>query len=595
MRKTIIIFVLVAIIFVTNYCTSPKVTGIAQVKQVYTNYVDSFYIASQQFKTIVQNDAVDSNLIRSHFKKFRIAYKKIELFVDYYYPSTAKAINGPALFEVEAENPAKPNPPSGFQVIEEKLFPFFDTNATSLIQEQAALMESLAMRLKASSTSLTFTDQHVFDIFKTSIVRMETMGITGFDVPILQSSMTELIGSLEAMNDFIIAYENRVASKQPQLRISFATAYIRSNQSFDQFDRAFFITEFLHPLSNDLASFQQKMGIDNFNESRPLKASAVTIFDQNAWNPWFYSPTQKDESNKEMIALGEKLFYDNRLSFNQTRNCGSCHQANKAFTDGKVKSNSFDGKKPILRNTPTILYAGLQSVQFADSRLVYLEDQAKQVIENPNELHGNLKNAAGILQKDKMIQNQFLQSFKDSSINPSNIQTAIAAFIRSKSTFNSPFDQYMRGNKNSISNEAVKGFNLFMGKAKCGTCHFMPLFNGLVPPHFNNSESEVLGVPASKRPPYKIDLDSGKYSMYQSSIHLYAFKTPTIRNAAKTAPYMHNGVYTDLESVMDFYNKGGGKGLGIELDNQTLPSTPLNLTTTEMKAIIRFIESLTDQ
>lgn len=587
--------VLVFIICITNYCTSTKSAKVDQVKQVYTNYVDSFYIASLQFKSIVQNNITDSNSIKSQFKKYRIAYKKIELFVDYYYPSTAKAINGPALFEVEAENPAKPNPPSGFQVIEEKIFPFFDGNAITLIQEQAALMESLALRLKTSSSSLAFTDQHVFDILKISIIRMETMGITGFDSPILQFSINELVTSLASLSVYITAYDKGNTSKQLIKHIASTLDYVKSNQSFDQFDRAFLITEFLNPLSNDLDHFQQKMGVPYFKESRPLKASALTIFNRKVWNPWFYSPTQKDESNKEMIALGEKLFYDNRLSFNQTRNCGSCHQANKVFTDGKIKSNSFDGKKPILRNTPTILYAGLQSAQFADSRLVYLEDQAKQVIENPNELHGNLKNAAAILQKDKMIQNQFLVSFKDSSINPSNIQTAIAAFIRSKSTFNSPFDQYMRGDKSAMSVEAVNGFNLFMGKAKCGTCHFMPLFNGLVPPHFNTTESEVLGVPSSNRPPYKIDLDSGKYSMYQSLLHLYAFKIPTIRNAAKTAPYMHNGVYEDLASVMDFYNKGGGKGLGIQIDNQTLPSTPLNLNSTEIKAIIRFMESLTDQ
>jgi cytochrome c peroxidase len=595
MRKTILIIGLVAIIFLANYCTSPKSAGVDQVKMVYTNYVDSFYIASQQFKAIVQNTITDSNSIKSQFKEFRIAYKKIELFVDYYYPSTAKAINGPALFEVEAENPAKPNPPSGFQVIEENLFPFFDSNSITLIQEQAALMESLALRLKTSSTSFSFTDQHVFDIFKISIVRMETLGISGYDSPILQASFKEIVGSLKALDTYIRAYDKGDASTKTLLRLDSTLDYVLSNQSFDQFDRAFFITEFLNPLSNDFASFQQKMGVPNFNESRALSASAKTIFDRNAWNPWFYSPTQKDESNKEMIALGEKLFYDNRLSFNQTRNCGSCHQANKAFTDGKIKSNSFDGKKLISRNTPTILYAGLQPVQFADSRLIYLEDQAKQVVENPIELHGNLKNASAVLQKDKMIQNQFLQSFKDSSINPSNIQTAIAAFIRSKSTFNSPFDLYMRGDKTAISDEAIKGFNLFMGKAKCGTCHFMPLFNGVVPPNFSTMESEVIGVPSTNLPPYKIDMDSGKYSMYQSLLHLYAFKTPTIRNAAKTARYMHNGVYPDLQSVMDFYNKGGGKGLGIEIDNQTLPSTPLNLSATEIKAIIRFIESLTDQ
>jgi cytochrome c peroxidase len=134
-----------------------------------------------------------------------------------------------------------------------------------------------------------------------------------------------------------------------------------------------------------------------------------------------------------------------------------------------------------------------------------------------------------------------------------------------------------------------------MGKAKCGTCHFMPLFNGVVPPHFNTMESEVIGVPSTNKSPYTLDADSGKYSMYQSMLHLHAFKTPTIRNASKTAPYMHNGVYADLQSVLDFYNKGGGKGLGINVTNQTLPSNPLNLSTTEIQAIIQFIETLTDQ
>ncbi|TAG11207.1 MAG: cytochrome-c peroxidase [Sphingobacteriia bacterium] len=595
MRKPILLIVLAFIVLMANYCSSTKLTGVEKLSLVYTNYVDSFYAVSQQFNNIVQENATDSNLIRWHFRNYRIAYKKIELFVDYYYPSTAKAINGPALFEVEAENPAKPNPPSGFQVLEEKLFPFFDTGSITLMKEQAALMESLALRLKASSTTLAFTDQHFFDILKTSIIRIETMGITGFDTPILQSAIKELQVSLEALRDYTNTYTKEEDSNKALLRLSFAIDYLKSNHSFDDFDRAFFITEFLNPLSNDLALLQQKLNIPYFNESRPLHVSATTIFDRNAWNAWFYSPIQKDVSNKQMIALGEKLFYDNRLSLNQTRSCASCHQANKAFTDGKIKSKSFDGKKLILRNTPTILYAGLQPLQFADSRLVYLEDQAKQVIENPNELHGNLKIAALVLQKDQLMQDQFLQSYKDSAISPGNIQTAIAAFIRSKSVFNTPFDQYMRGNKKAMSDEAVKGFNLFMGKAKCGTCHFMPLFNGVVPPHFNTMESEVIGVPSTNKSPYTLDADSGKYSMYQSMLHLHAFKTPTIRNASKTAPYMHNGVYADLQSVLDFYNKGGGKGLGINVTNQTLPSNPLNLSTTEIQAIIQFIETLTDQ
>lgn len=117
-----------------------------------------------------------------------------------------------------------------------------------------------------------------------------------------------------------------------------------------------------------------------------------------------------------------------------------------------------------------------------------------------------------------------------------------------------------------------------MGKAQCGTCHFPPTFSGLVPPLYNDNDSEIIGVPShstSKR----LDPDIGRAGVYKysSTIHNHAFKTPGIRNIAKTSPYMHNGVYTSLQQVVDFYNNGGGIGLGIKLSNQTLPANALNL------------------
>jgi cytochrome c peroxidase len=142
---------------------------------------------------------------------------------------------------------------------------------------------------------------------------------------------------------------------------------------------------------------------------------------------------------------------------------------------------------------------------------------------------------------------------------------------------------------------AANGFTLFMGKAKCGTCHFMPLFNGVVPPHFSKMESEVIGVPQTNRAPFTLDADEGKYRFTQSPIHRFAFKTPTLRNIALTAPYMHNGVYKTLEEVVEFYDKGGGAGLDIPLPSQTLPAEPLHLTKEEKNALIQFLHSLTDK
>jgi cytochrome c peroxidase len=174
-----------------------------------------------------------------------------------------------------------------------------------------------------------------------------------------------------------------------------------------------------------------------------------------------------------------------------------------------------------------------------------------------------------------------------------NIANAISSYIRTLTAMNSRFDQYINGVSTSLSEDEKKGFNLFTGKAKCATCHFVPLFNGLVPPQFTETESEVIGVPkkANKK---VLDEDEGKSNFTRSEIHKFSFKTPTLRNIALTAPYMHNGAFRTLDEVLKFYNKGGGKGLKIAPANQTLPFDKLDLSKKEMKQVISFLKTLTD-
>jgi cytochrome c peroxidase len=152
----------------------------------------------------------------------------------------------------------------------------------------------------------------------------------------------------------------------------------------------------------------------------------------------------------------------------------------------------------------------------------------------------------------------------------------------------------MRGDSTQLNKAEQNGFNLFTGKAKCATCHFMPLLNGLVPPDFNETESEVLGVPSIKKGKKILDTDLGKYGFTRSVLHKHSFKIPTVRNSALTAPYMHNGVFSTLTQVVEFYNKGGGKGLGIAPDNQTLPFDKLSLSKKEVGDIVLFLKKLTD-
>jgi cytochrome c peroxidase len=135
-----------------------------------------------------------------------------------------------------------------------------------------------------------------------------------------------------------------------------------------------------------------------------------------------------------------------------------------------------------------------------------------------------------------------------------------------------------------------------MGKAQCGTCHFAPLFNGLLPPYYQISEVEVLGITSTENwDAPQADADRGRYDLFPVAFYKGAFKTPTVRNTGPTGPYMHNGALSSLEKVLDFYNKGGGAGLGMKVENQTLASKSLHLTIHEVQAIISFLHALTDE
>jgi cytochrome c peroxidase len=230
-------------------------------------------------------------------------------------------------------------------------------------------------------------------------------------------------------------------------------------------------------------------------------------------------------------------------------------------------------------------------VFFADSRVNYLEDQTIDVISNETEMHGSMEKSILTLKNKSQYVAKFKKAFPNKEINEFGIKNALASYIRSLSNYNSKFDAFMR-NEAQMTYDEKAGFNLFAGKGKCATCHFIPLTNGTVPPNFDKSESEVLGVPDKSG---VLDADLGKFNLTKATIHKNSFKTPTIRNIALTAPYMHNGVYKTLEEVVEFYNKGGGLGLGFNLENQTLPSDKLNLSVKEKQQIIAYMKTLTDK
>ena len=229
---------------------------------------------------------------------------------------------------------------------------------------------------------------------------------------------------------------------------------------------------------------------------------------------------------------------------------------------------------------------------FLDNRAGSLEGQIVGVVKNHDEFNTDLEHIIKVIKEDKNYSIAFDTLYKRGATDL-NIRHSIASYIRTLNPFNSKFDNNINGKENTLTKEEIKGFNLFMGKAACATCHFPPLFNGTVPPNFNESELEVIGVAQTQKNKY-LDNDYGRYNIFKTEERKGAFKTPTIRNIVLTAPYMHNGAYNNLEDVMDFYNKGGGVGLGFDLPNQTLPFENLNLSNEEIQYIIIFMETLTD-
>jgi cytochrome c peroxidase len=251
-----------------------------------------------------------------------------------------------------------------------------------------------------------------------------------------------------------------------------------------------------------------------------------------------------------------------------------------------------------LRNTPTLLNVAMQPAFFADDRALSLENQVGVVLASPAEMASHADTAAARVAASASYRRDFATAMpdrKDSAITGLNVRQALASYLRTLNALDSRFDRAVRGDTLAMTDAERRGLTVFLGRAKCGTCHFMPLFSGLTPPFYRTSEAEIIGVPAtSSLDRAKLDPDIGRANVEDNPLNRFAFKVTSLRNVALTAPYMHNGVFDSLEQVIDFYDRGGGVGIGLTLPYQSLPTTPLKLTLTEKRDLVAFLGALTD-
>lgn len=338
---------------------------------------------------------------------------------------------------------------------------------------------------------------------------------------------------------------------------------------YGAFDHFRFIKDFINPLFRLNAAMIRDYGVVSHSMADySLNKGATSIFSKNLYRgqnaKGIFTRVKDSAALTEIDRIGKLLFYDPILSGNNQRSCASCHKPEEAFTDTAFTTAvAFNRDGRILRNTPSLLNAEFNHLLMMDGAHISLQHQARGVVTNAREMGGN---EADIVRK-VMSCDEYRKAFtallpytpQEPQVGFEHIASALSAYYCKFSGSAASFDEAMNDGK-ALSGEVREGFNLFMGKAQCGTCHFVPQFNGVKPPYIS-SEFEVLGVPGDAG--YKmLSADSGRYGVHAAMQTLHAFRTGTIRNAARTAPYMHNGVFRTLREVIDFYDGGGGAGHG---------------------------------
>ena len=540
----------------------------------------------------------------------RTGLKQVDFWLRYVEPLAYKKINGPLPVEWETEVFEKFEKPykrdgSGLTLAEL----YLDEKAPdkdSLLQLIQSSINATGTYMADSITGQLQMHHHFFLANRLFILNLAAIYTTGFECPDTARIIPELRSMLADVNKIYYAF-NQGFAKTPVTEnylslYNNCMAFVNSQPTgYSGFDHFSFIKDFVNPLFKMNQQFINQYGVftksyvdyslNNFNSSI---FSKDLYFGQNAKG--IFLRVNDKNVLQEIEKIGKLLFFDPLLSGNNQRSCNSCHKSTEYFTDtSHAASLQFDHQSQLVRNTPSLINATYNHLLLVDGKHISLQAQTKDVITNFLEMGSNEKEVVQKIMNCndyKKAFNNFLKyTPQEKEVTMEHIASAITMYYSKFSNNNAPFDEAMNNSK-EIKPAVKQGFNLFMSKAQCATCHFVPQFNGVKPP-FIGSEFEVLGVPADTGFK-KLSIDMGRYSINPAAEMLNAFRTGSIRNAAYTRPYMHNGVFTTLEQVIDFYDAGGGVGKGLSVGNQTLSADSLRLTKNEKASLILFIQSLNE-
>ena len=270
------------------------------------------------------------------------------------------------------------------------------------------------------------------------------------------------------------------------------------------------------------------------------------------------------------VELGKMLFFDPRLSGSSWISCATCHNPALGWSDG-LPTAIGNGMTTLKRRTPTIENAVFNELQMWDGRFQTLEDQVMGPMQSPGEMNGTLDDILKMLKSKRGYVQAFQRAYPGEGVTKGTVGKALASFERTIISQGAPFDAWVHGKDSAISPSAQRGFDLFTGKANCVACHSGP--------NFSDEGFHNIGLEGD---------DLGRFAKLPIKISKGAFKTPTLRDVALVAPYMHNGAYRTLEEVIDHYDRGGDNK-----DNLDPSMHPLGLTAREKLDLVQFLKTLT--
>ena len=611
MKKIRILSVIVAVV-VCSFTLGKQAT-------VYHNHylhsLDEFENADRALFDKIKKADLATPLGKAQIKQAignaRLKLKGIDIWLRYLEPVMYNKINGPLPVEWENEVFEKFEKPYRREGAGLSLAEIYLGNPTINKDTLLWLVDRSLAAIKTFQADSITGQLDTFDHFllanRLFLLNLAAVYTTTFECPDPKNVIPELRSMLADIKgiytDFNQSFPATPLTKNYLDLYDRTIAFVNAQPTdYTQFDHYTFIKDYVNPLF----AINQKL-INTYNvisksyNDYTLNNDAPSIFDKQLYTPQnskgIFSLVNDPETLEEIKHVGKLLFYDPILSGNNQRSCISCHKSTQYFTDTTVQTSlQFNKKESLPRNTPSLVNVIYNHLLMLDGKHISLQAQGKAVMTNPIEMGGTEEDILAKVLSCKEYKTAFKKFIKytpeESKISFDHIVSAVTYYYSEFSNYYAPFDEAMNNNK-PIAQESIKGFNLFMGKARCATCHFVPQFNGVKPPYIS-SEFEVLGVPADTTY-QKLSTDRGRYEVNPADETLNAFRTGSIRNAEYTKPYMHNGIFTTLEQVVEFYDAGGGIGKKLSVNNQTLSPDSLKLTASEKKELISFMHSLNEK